>query len=88
MSLRTRLILTYVLIVLLCLGVAAGAVSLLLQNYRDRFVQARLNDMTVALYVQTVSLLEGRTSWNEVWPVKGAFRRITGAIPWALYSAR
>ena len=46
---------------------AAGAVSLLLQNYRDRFVQAHLNDMTVALYVQAVSLLEGRTSWNEVW---------------------
>lgn len=67
MSLRARLILSYVLIVILCLGVAAAAVSLLLQNYRDRFTQARLDDMTIPLYLQIVSLVQGRSSWDEAW---------------------
>jgi signal transduction histidine kinase len=66
-SLRARLILSYVLIVVLCLGVAAVAVSLLLQNYRDRFTQARLDDMTIPIYLQIVSLVQGRSSWDEAW---------------------
>ena len=67
MSLRARLILSYVLIVVLCLGVAAAAVSLLLQNYRDRFTQARLDDMTIPIYLQIISLVQGRSSWDEAW---------------------
>lgn len=67
MSLRARLILSYVLIVVLCLGVAAVAVSLLLQNYRDRFTQARLDDMTIPIYLQIASLVQGQSSWDEAW---------------------
>lgn len=67
MSLRARLILSYTLIVVLCLGIAAAAVSLLLQNYRDRFTQARLDDMTIPIYLQVVSLVRGQVSWNEAW---------------------
>jgi signal transduction histidine kinase len=67
MSLRARLILSYTLIVVLCLGIAAAAVSLLLQNYRDRFTQARLDDMTIPIYLQIVSLVRGQVSWSETW---------------------
>jgi len=67
MSLRTRLILSYTLIVVLCLGIAAVAVSVMLQGYRDRFTTARLDDMTVPIYVQARSLLRRQASLDEVW---------------------
>ncbi|MCK4222370.1 MAG: hypothetical protein KAX25_05800, partial [Dehalococcoidia bacterium] len=67
MSLRTRLILSYFLIVVLCLSIVAVAVSLMLQGYRDRFAMQRLDDMTVPIYVQARSLARGRASLSEVW---------------------
>ncbi len=67
MSLRMRLILSYTLIVVLCLSMVAVVVSVMLQGYRDRFVMARLDDMTIPIYIQARSLTQGRASLDEVW---------------------
>lgn len=67
MTLRTRLILSYLLIVILCLGIAGVSVSVLLQNYRDQVVMTRLDDMTRPIYTQIRSLLRGQTTLSEAW---------------------
>jgi len=67
MTLRTRLILSYVLIIFLCLGIAAISVSLVLQNYRDQVVMTRLDDLTRPIVTQLRSLIRGQTSILNVW---------------------
>lgn len=67
MSLRTRLILSHTLIVVLCLGIATIATLLLLQDYRNSYAIARLDDMTIPIYIQARSLAQGETSLEEVW---------------------
>ena len=52
MSLRMRLIVSYFLIVVLCLGVVAGAVSVIIQGYRDRIITERLDDIARPLKEQ------------------------------------
>ena len=66
MSLRTRLILSYILIIVLCLSIVAAALFVLLQEYRDRQAMARLKDMTVPIYIQVKSLARGQASLDEV----------------------
>ena len=66
MNLRLRLILSHTFIVLLCLGIIVVVVSIILQGYRDRFVTARLDDMTIPIYVHFRSLAQREASWNEV----------------------
>lgn len=67
MSLRTRLILSYVLVVVLCLGIAALSVSLVLRSYRDQLVTARLDYLTRPVVTQIRSLVRGQTSLVNVW---------------------
>lgn len=67
MSLRARLIVSYTLIVILCLSIVAVAVSVMLQGYRDRLGMARLDDITRPIYVQVRSLARNQVSLNEVW---------------------
>jgi signal transduction histidine kinase len=67
MSLRTRLILSYVLIIVLCLSVVAAALLVLLQDYRDRLAVARLSDMSLPVYVQVRPTALGRISLNQAW---------------------
>ena len=67
MGLRTRLILSHTLIVAMCLGIVAVAVLLLLQGYRNQFAVARLDDMTIPIYIQARSLAQGQASLDEVW---------------------
>jgi len=67
MSLRTRLIVSYTLIVILCLSIVAVAVSVLLQGYRDRIAMTRLDYMTRPIVVQVRSLARGQASITEVW---------------------
>jgi len=67
MSLRTRLILSYILIIVLCLSVVAAALLILLQDYRDRLAMARLADMSVPVYVQVRATALGRLSLNQAW---------------------
>ena len=67
MSLRTRLIVSYTLIVLLCLSIAAGAVSVIIQDYNDQLAMARLDNITRPIFVQVRSLARGEASATEVW---------------------
>ena len=67
MSLRTRLILSYTLIIVLCLGIVAAALTVLLQDYRDRLAMSRLNDMAMPAYVQVRAAAQGRISLDQVW---------------------
>ncbi|MBC8512150.1 MAG: HAMP domain-containing histidine kinase [Dehalococcoidia bacterium] len=67
MSLRTRLILSYILIIVLCLSVVAAALLILLQDYRERLAMARLADMSVPVYVQVRATALGRVSLNQAW---------------------
>jgi len=67
MGLRTRLIASYILIVILCLGIVAAAASVIIQGYRDEIVTANLDNMTRPVYVQLRALAQGQASVNEVW---------------------
>jgi len=55
------------LIIVLCLAIVAVSVLALLQSYRNRFAVARLDDMTIPIYIQARSLAQGRASLEEVW---------------------
>lgn len=67
MSLRLRLVLSHALIVVLCLCIVGVAVLLLLQQYRVSFAVARLDDMTIPIYIQARSLAKGQASLEQVW---------------------
>jgi two-component system OmpR family sensor kinase len=67
MTLRTRLMLSYILIVVICLSIAAGSVTVLLQGYKDQVSLTRLGDMARPISVQIRSLLRGQTALPEIW---------------------
>jgi signal transduction histidine kinase len=67
MSLRTRLILSYVVIIVLCLTIAAVSVAVLLQKYRDQTSLTRLVAVTKPIYIQIQGLLKGQATLADVW---------------------
>lgn len=67
MSFRTRLFTTYILIVVICLGLVALVMTLLLQGYRDRLTMERLDNMARPIYVQVKSLVLGNVSARQLW---------------------
>jgi len=67
MSLRLRLILTYTLIIVICLSLVAVVAAVIIQRYSDRFIMSRLDDMTVPIYVQTRSLAKRQVPLDDVW---------------------
>ncbi len=67
MSLRSRLILSFILIIVLCLGISAISVSVVLRNYRDQVILTRLDDMTRPISNQVKSLLKGQTTLLQTW---------------------
>lgn len=69
MSLRLRLVLSYIVIVIICLGIAAISLSVLLQGYRDRTSIANLNNATRPIYNQVRALLRGQTSLADIWTI-------------------
>ncbi len=66
MSLRLRLFATFTLIVVLCLGLVALAVTVILQSQRDRLAMERLDVMARPISVQIRSLLRGQVSATEL----------------------
>jgi signal transduction histidine kinase len=66
-SLRARLVLSYTFVVILCLGIVAVVVIAMLQSYRDELAMARLDDVAVAIMVQTRSLTKREASQQEIW---------------------
>ena len=67
MSLRARLFATYFLIVVICLGIVAVSVTVILQGYRDRLAMDSLNAMARPVYVQVRSLIRGEVTFDELW---------------------
>jgi hypothetical protein len=51
-SLRTRLVLSFALVVGVCLGIIAVAVSLIIRGYRDRFTISYLQDLVRPVFIQ------------------------------------
>ncbi|MFC1845925.1 sensor histidine kinase [Chloroflexota bacterium] len=67
MSLRVRLILSFIFIIVLCLAIVAGSLLVLSENYRDRVARARLGDIAAPVYFQVQSLARGQVSLDQVW---------------------
>ena len=66
MSLRNRLIISYALVVLVCLAIIAMAVSVLLQSYRDRFTMANLDNIAKPISTQVRLLIRTEASFTDV----------------------
>jgi two-component system OmpR family sensor kinase len=66
MSLRWRLFLTMALIVVICLGMAAVAVTTILRSQRDRLAMEQLAAMATPIAVQVRSLLRGQTTLADL----------------------
>jgi len=67
MSLRTRLILSYVLIIVLCLSIVAASLIVLLGDQINRLAMARLTDIALPIYVQFRAATRGQVSLNQAW---------------------
>jgi len=67
MSLRMRLIISYALIVILCLSIVAVAVTIIIQGYRDQIVMAQLNEAGRPVLNQIRLLARGQTTATELW---------------------
>ena len=67
MSLRTRLILTYVLIIILCLSIVAASLAVLLGDQINRLAMARLADIALPIYVQFRAAARSQASLNQAW---------------------
>ena len=67
MNLRTRLILSYVLVVIIGLSIAAASIIVLIQGYRDQLAMIHLDDMARPISVQIKSLLRGQTTLVDLW---------------------
>jgi signal transduction histidine kinase len=67
MSLRTRLILSYVLIIVLCLGIVGASLIVLLGDQINRMAIAYLADTTSPIYVQFRAAARGQVTLNQAW---------------------
>ena len=67
MSFKTRLFASHALIVVICLGLVAIAMSLLLQGYRDRLIMERLDNIARPVSVQIRSLVNDNISEEKLW---------------------
>ncbi|UCH50355.1 MAG: HAMP domain-containing histidine kinase [Chloroflexota bacterium] len=67
MSLRTRLILTYVLIIVLCLSIVGVSLIILLGDHINRLSMARLADIATPIYVQFRAAARSQASLNQAW---------------------
>jgi two-component system OmpR family sensor kinase len=67
MSLRTRLILSYVLIIVLCLGIVGASLIVLLGDQINRMAIARLADTALPIYVQFRTAARGQVTLNQAW---------------------
>jgi len=67
MSLRTRLILTYVLIIVLCLSIVGASLIVLLGEHINRLAMARLADIATPIYIQFRAAARGQVPLNQAW---------------------
>ena len=86
MSLQTRLILSYVLIIVLCLGIVAASLIVLLGDQINRMAMARLADTALPIYVQFRAAARGQVPLNEAWTNLEEMSQETGAYIFLLDS--
>jgi two-component system, OmpR family, sensor kinase len=67
MGLRGRLILSFVLVVVICIGVIAITLSVQSEDTLERLAEVRLSDMSLPLLTQVRSLLRGQSTLDQVW---------------------
>jgi len=67
MGLRGRLVLSFVLVIVICLLVVAASVIAMSGETLDRLAMARLADMALPIYVQSRILMRGQTTFDQVW---------------------
>jgi signal transduction histidine kinase len=67
MTLRTRLILSFILIVIVCLGIAGTSVLFLLQGYQEKLALTSLDAATRPIAVQFKSLLRGQATVADLF---------------------
>lgn len=61
-----RLILSFAVVIVLCLAVVAIAVTLSLQSIRDKYSIDQLTSMARPIYVQVLSLARGEETWRNL----------------------
>ncbi|MFC2069808.1 sensor histidine kinase [Chloroflexota bacterium] len=66
MSLRMRLIVSFTLVVVLCLSIAAVTVTAVFQSSRDKLAATHLNDMARPIYVQVTTLAKEQKPRGEI----------------------
>jgi len=66
MSLRTRLFATYSLVVVLCLGLVALSVTVILQSYRDRLTMDRLDTIARPISIQVTAMIRRQLPVAEI----------------------
>ncbi len=66
MSLRTRLFATYSLVVILCLGLVALSVTVILQSSRDRLTMERLDTIARPISIQVTTMMRRQIPMAEI----------------------
>ncbi len=66
MSLKLRLFATFTLIIVLCLGLIALSVTIILQSQRDRLAMERLEATAMPIFTQVKSLIRGQVTLTEL----------------------
>ena len=67
MGLRGRLILSFLLVVVICIVIIAVAIFTQTQGTLESLAEMRLSDMSLPLFTQFRSLLRGQNNLDQVW---------------------
>jgi two-component system, OmpR family, sensor kinase len=67
MNLRTRLILTFTLVVIICIFIAAAVLAILLQGIKNKTIVSNLESKALPIYIQFRSLVLRQTTLSDVW---------------------
>jgi signal transduction histidine kinase len=78
MGLRSRLILSFVLVITVCLGIIAGSLYLLAGESLNRLAGSRLADMALPVYLQARVFLRSQAALEQAWPNIEEQARTTG----------
>lgn len=68
MGLRSRLIISFVLVITVCLGIIAGSLYLSAGESLNRLAGSRLADMALPVYIQSRVFLRSQAALDQAWP--------------------
>jgi len=67
MGLRGRLILSFLLVVIICIGIIAVFLTVQSEDTLERLAEIRLSDMSLPLFTQFRSVLRGQNTLDHAW---------------------